>query len=73
MRYRVVSRPAFRVVGVRARVPLVHSLHYFPWVGAAHGSLNVMGFIAASQILPMPLACLVAVWWIFRTGYRLKP
>lgn len=45
----------------RTRVPLIHSLHYFPWVGAAHGSLNVMGFIAASHFLPMPIACLFAV------------
>lgn len=45
----------------RARVPITHSLHYFPWVGAAHGSLNVLGFIAASRVLPVPLACLLAV------------
>jgi cobalamin synthase len=45
----------------RTRVPITHSLHYFPWVGAAHGSLNILGFIAASQVLPVPLACLFAV------------
>ncbi len=45
----------------RTRIPIAHSLHYFPWVGAAHGSLNILGFIAASQVLPVPLACLFAV------------
>lgn len=45
----------------RARIPIAHSLHYFPWVGAAHGSLNILGFIAVSQVLPVPFACLFAV------------
>jgi cobalamin synthase len=45
----------------RARAPLVHSLHYFPWVGAAHGSINVLAFVAASRVVPAPLACLLAV------------
>lgn len=45
----------------RTRVPLPHSLHYFPWVGAAIGSLNILAFLAVSKILPAPLACGVAV------------
>jgi len=45
----------------RRRVPLVHSLHYFPWVSAAHGSLNILVFLAALRVLPVALACLVAV------------
>jgi cobalamin synthase len=45
----------------RARTPLAHSLHYFPWVGAALGSLNILVFLAVSRILPAPIACLVAV------------
>jgi cobalamin synthase len=45
----------------RTRTPLVHSLHYFPWVGAAHGSLNVLFFLAASRFVPTALATLFAV------------
>lgn len=45
----------------RTRVPLVHSLHYFPWVGAAHGSINVLVFVAASRFLPAAIACAIAV------------
>ncbi len=45
----------------RRRVPLVHSLHYFPWVGAAHGSINVLVFVALTRVLPSPLTVLIAV------------
>lgn len=45
----------------RGRVPLLHSIHYFPLFGAAMGSLNILAFLAVSQVLPNPLACLVAV------------
>jgi cobalamin synthase len=45
----------------RARTPLSRSLHYFPWFGAAFGSVNVLAFLAVSQVLPSPLACLFAV------------
>jgi cobalamin synthase len=45
----------------RTRVPLVHSLHYFPWVGAAHGSINVLVFVAVSHFLPAAIACALAV------------
>jgi cobalamin synthase len=44
----------------RARTPLTRSLHYFPWFGAAFGSVNVLAFLAVSEILPSPLACLAA-------------
>jgi cobalamin synthase len=45
----------------RTRVPLSHSVHYFPWLGAAIGSLNILAFIAVSGVLPAPAACLFAV------------
>jgi cobalamin synthase len=45
----------------RVRTPLTRSLHYFPWFAAAIGSFNVLGFLAASSVLPAPLACLAAV------------
>ncbi len=48
-------------VPARARVPLVHSVHYFPWIGAAIGSLSVLFFLAASSLVPNPAACLLAV------------
>jgi cobalamin synthase len=45
----------------RARVPLAHSIHYFPWMAAALGSLNILFFLAASRFLPAFAACLLAV------------
>ena len=45
----------------RARAPLTRSLHYFPWFGAAFGSVNVLCFLAVSRALPSPFACLAAV------------
>ncbi len=45
----------------RARTPLNRSLHYFPWFGAAFGSLNVICFLLASRFFPAPVACLAAV------------
>ncbi len=45
----------------RARTPLAHSVHYFPWVGAAIGSLNILAFLALTRIVPAPVACFVAV------------
>lgn len=48
-------------IPARRRVPLVYSLHYFPWIGAAVGSLTVLAFLAANRFLPNALACLIAV------------
>lgn len=48
-------------VPARARVPLAHSVHYFPWIGAAAGSLSVLFFLAVSAFFPNPAACLLAV------------
>lgn len=45
----------------RTRIPLPHSVHYFPWMAAGLGSLNILCFLAVSQFLPAPAACLVAV------------
>ncbi|HEX2612146.1 MAG TPA: hypothetical protein VHO02_00945 [Fibrobacteria bacterium] len=45
----------------RARAPLTRSLNYFPWFAAAFGSINVLGFLAASAVTPFPIACFVAV------------
>lgn len=45
----------------RTRIPLAHSVHYFPWLGAAAGSLNILFFLAVSGFLPAAAACLLAV------------
>jgi cobalamin synthase len=45
----------------RGRIPLLHSIHYFPLFGAALGSLNILCFLAVSRALPNPVACLFAV------------
>jgi cobalamin synthase len=48
-------------VPARRGTPLVYSLHYFPWIGAAVGSLSVLLFLLADHLLPNGLACLLAV------------
>lgn len=45
----------------RTRIPLHQSLHYFPWFGAAIGSINILAYLALERAIPVPLACLVAV------------
>jgi cobalamin synthase len=48
-------------VPARRQVPLSMSLHYFPWVGAAVGSLSILSFLVANRFLPNVLCCLIAV------------
>lgn len=48
-------------VPARRQVPLVFSLHYFPWIGAAVGSLSVLLFLLANRLLPNVLASALAV------------
>jgi cobalamin synthase len=48
-------------VPARRQVPLAYSLHYFPWVGAAVGSLSILAFLVANRFLPNALCCLIAV------------
>ena len=48
-------------VPARREVPLALSLHYFPWVGAAVGSLSILFFLVANRFLPNALSCLIAV------------
>lgn len=45
----------------RRQVPLPYSLHYFPLIGAAIGSLCILFFLGASRFLPNLAACLLTV------------
>jgi cobalamin synthase len=45
----------------RRQVPLMYSIHYFPLIGAAVGSLCIFFFLAADGLLPNAPACLLTV------------
>jgi ABC-2 type transport system permease protein len=51
--------------------PVVYLVSGFRWSFYGVGDVNVatsLGFIVAFMVL-----CVALLWWIFRTGYRLKP
>lgn len=51
--------------------PVVYLVSGFRW--SFYGLADVSIVISMVATLGFLLACLVAVWWIFRTGWRLKP
>jgi len=51
--------------------PVVYLVSGFRW--SFYGVADVDVGVSVVMILLFLLACLVAVWWIFRTGYRIKP
>ena len=50
--------------------PVVYLISGFRW--SFYGVADVNVGISLAAILGFLVACLVAVWWIFRTGWRLK-
>lgn len=50
--------------------PVVYLISGFRW--AFYGTADVAVGVSLAATLGFFLACLVIVWWIFRTGYRLK-
>jgi ABC-2 type transport system permease protein len=50
--------------------PVVYLISGFRW--SFYGISDVSIGISLTMTLAFLIACLVAVWWIFRTGYRLK-
>lgn len=50
--------------------PVVYLISAFRW--SFYGSADVPVGISIFMILLFLTACIAAVWWIFRTGYRLK-
>jgi len=51
--------------------PVVYLISGFRWSFYEASDVNVA--TSAGMTLAFLSACLVAVWWIFKTGYRLKP
>ncbi|GMU42729.1 MAG: ABC transporter permease [Xanthomonadales bacterium] len=51
--------------------PIVYLVSGFRW--AFYGNADVAVGISLAATLGFLVACLGVVWWIFRTGYRLKP
>ena len=60
--------PAWRVVSLFN--PVVYLVSGFRW--SFYGTADVNVEISLAMTLLFMAACLTAVWWIFRTGYRLK-
>ncbi|GGE07560.1 transport permease protein [Polymorphobacter glacialis] len=50
--------------------PVVYLINGFRWT--FFGTADVAVGISLAATAAFLLACLVAIWWIFRTGYRLK-
>jgi ABC-type multidrug transport system permease subunit len=50
--------------------PLVYLISGFRW--SFYGLADVDVVVSAMARLGFMAACLVAVWWIFRTGWKLK-
>ncbi len=50
--------------------PVVYLVSGFRW--SFYGVSDVGVGISLGMTLMFMLLCLAAVWWIFRTGYRLK-
>src|SRR4051812_31173184 len=50
--------------------PVVYLISGFRW--SFHGTADVAVEVSLAAILAFFVACLIGVWWIFRTGYRLK-
>ena len=50
--------------------PVVYLVSGFRW--SFYGTSDVSVGISLAMTLVFMLACLTAVWWVFRTGYRLK-
>jgi ABC-2 type transport system permease protein len=51
--------------------PVVYLVSGFRW--SFYGVSDVHVGISAAMILVFLILCMTAVWWIFKTGYRLKP
>jgi len=51
----------FLPIPFRRQIPLAQSLHFFPLVGAALGSLTVLAYLGTLRYFPEALSCLVAV------------
>jgi ABC-2 type transport system permease protein len=50
--------------------PIVYLISGFRW--SFYGQADVAVGISLAATLGFFALCLVVVWWIFRTGYRLK-
>jgi ABC-2 type transport system permease protein len=50
--------------------PVVYLISGFRW--SFYGISDVSIGVSLTMTLAFLMACLIAVWWIFRTGYRLK-
>jgi ABC-2 type transport system permease protein len=50
--------------------PVVYLISGFRWSFYGISDVNVL--VSVSMIVVFLAICLVAIWWIFRTGYRLR-
>jgi ABC-2 type transport system permease protein len=50
--------------------PIVYLINGFRWT--FFGKADVAPLVSLGATFAFLVACLTAIWWIFRTGYRLK-
>ncbi|MEQ9365466.1 MAG: ABC transporter permease, partial [Leptospirales bacterium] len=50
--------------------PVVYLISIFRW--SFYGVADVNIFLSLGMILAFLFTCFIFVWWIFKTGYRLK-
>ncbi|RZI39244.1 sugar ABC transporter permease, partial [Herbaspirillum sp. HC18] len=60
--------PAWRTVALLN--PVVYLISGFRW--SFYEIADVSVFVSIGMTLAFLVICMVAIWWIFRTGYRLK-
>jgi ABC-2 type transport system permease protein len=51
--------------------PVVYLVSGFRWSFYGRGDVSVAGSLGFTTLFIA--ICLMVLWWIFRTGYRLKP
>ncbi len=61
--------PVWRIVSLFN--PVVYLVSGFRWSFYGHGDVSVAGSLGFTTLFIA--ICLMVLWWIFRTGYRLKP
>ena len=50
--------------------PVVYLINGFRW--SFYGISDVSVGVSLGMTLGFMAACLIVIWWVFRTGYRLK-
>jgi ABC-2 type transport system permease protein len=70
--YKFEMARTFRTLLQSIVSPVISTSLYFVVFGAAIGSRITSVGVSLSMTVLFLIVCLTVVWWIFKTGYRLK-